>query len=325
MSFLQAFGLCSREVLPTAMTCCPLVTIITPTYNQADYLPETIESVLAQTYPNIEYLVIDDGSKDETPTVLERYRDRLQVIRQDNMGQSRTINRGVDLARGEIVGYLSSDDVLHSTAVARLVEVLVEDEGVVCAFPDSDLIDPTSKVIKRKVCRPFDASDLLVRQECYIGPGALYRTEDARIVGGWRPELRLAPDREFWLRLSARGRFHFVQESLAGYRTHPGSTSYAVVSEAQSREYLSVLDDFYDDGRLEPALQARRDEAYGYANFLIARNCLRGGQFMQAFRYYHRAVRLHSPLLSPQAVLMLFKSSVSKGLRLLYHRLGKNR
>lgn len=303
------------------MTSNPLVTIVTPAFNQAKFLGETIESVLSQTYSNIEYIVIDDGSSDCTAAVMNGYAGKITAIHQANVGQSLTINRGVAMARGKYVGYLSSDDILYPQAIERLVEILEVDNGVVCAFPDADLIDPKSEVIKRRVCRPFDRADLLIRQECYIGPGALYRTDDARAVGGWRPELRLAPDREFWLRLASRGRFHFLQDSLAGYRTHRGSTSYAEVSEAQSREYLTVLDDFFSDETLPAPIASRKSEAYGYANFLIARNCIRGGSPVRAAAYYRKAVRLHPPLLSASSMITLARSAVSKPVRLIYSKL----
>ena len=100
----------------------PLVSIVTPTYNQAEYLAETIESVLAQDYPNIEYIVLDDGSTDSTPEVLNRYSGRVRWERHDNMGQARTLNKGWAMSRGEFIGYLSSDDLLLPDAISKLVE-----------------------------------------------------------------------------------------------------------------------------------------------------------------------------------------------------------
>lgn len=102
----------------------PLVTLVTPTYNQARYLQTTLESVLGQSYPNIEYIVINDGSTDHTESVLRRYDGRLSWSTQSNQGQAATLNAGWDAARGKYIGYLSSDDLLSPEAVARLVDVL---------------------------------------------------------------------------------------------------------------------------------------------------------------------------------------------------------
>lgn len=118
----------------------PLVSIVTPTHNQAKYLAETIESVLSQTYPNIEYIVLDDGSTDNTQEILKKFGGRIRHERHANIGQARTLNKGWSLCKGKYIGYLSSDDLLYPNAVTELVALLEKDHSVVCAFPDSNLI-----------------------------------------------------------------------------------------------------------------------------------------------------------------------------------------
>lgn len=301
---------------------CPLVTILTPTYNQAQFIEETIASVLAQTYPSIEYIIIDDGSTDGTPEVLARYANVVHCLRQTNAGQAATINRGIELAAGKYFGYLSSDDLLDPEAVATLVQTLEDDPDLACVFPDANLIDAGSRVVKHNVCRAFDYGQLLVRQECYIGPGALVRTDLARRTGGWRLDLKLAPDREFWLRLCKLGDIRFVDQVLAGYRLHGSSISYSEVSETVSREYLAVLDDHFSAMSTDDPMQARRDEAYGFANFLIARNCLRGGSPARAWAYYKDAVMHYRPLMGPSAWFALLRTSVSKPVRVAVHKIS---
>lgn len=296
------------------------VTLITPTYNHARFLPKTVESVLSQTYSPLDYVVINDGSTDDTRDVLDAWRGRLTVIDQANVGQAITLNRGWDAARGEYLGYLSSDDTLAPTAISELVAVLDADPGIVCVFPDCDLIDHASIVIKRNVCRPFDLERLIIEQECHIGPGALFRADAFRAVGGWRPELRLAPDREFWMRLATRGRFHFLKKSLANYRTHPGSISYKDVSEESSREYITVIDDYFDQKVVPSAIAARRDEAYGRAYLIIARNCFRALRFGRGIANYRSAVVHFPPLGRPTTWASLFRTIISKPLRLIQSR-----
>lgn len=295
----------------------PLVSIVTPAFNQAPFLRETLESVLTQAYEPIEYIVIDDGSTDGTADVI-RSEPRLTVaLSQKNMGQSLTLNKGWSIARGKYIGYLSADDVIHPQAVARLVELLESDDGIVCAFPDSDLIDISSRVIKRKVCRPFDLQELVVRQECFIGPGALFRREAFEAVGGWDPSLRLAPDREFWIRLARCGRIEFHPEVLAGYRLHQASISYKDVSEEVSREYLRVLDRYFSGelGEPDPAVLRRRDEAYAFATLLVARNSLRNMRIARGLELYREACALHPPLGGPRTKLTLLRNVLSKPFR----------
>lgn len=297
------------------------VSIITPAYNQADFLPETIESVLAQDYPRIEYIVLDDGSTDDTPAVLRRYEGRLRAERHANMGQAETLNRGWMMCAGEFVGYLSSDDVLYPTAISKLAEILRTDPGCVCVFPDADLIDERSRPIKRNVCRPFDLAELVVRQECYIGPGALFRRDAFLKAGGWRRDVRLAPDREFWMRIARYGSFRMVPETLAGYRMHTGSISYKETAPEVAREYVRVLDDYFAGEGVPEYLRRRSREAYGYAHLVVARACFRSGRFAEGMREYRQACELHPQLRSAATRLRLLRNVASKPARILAARL----
>jgi len=162
----------------------PLVSIVTPVFNQGPYLSETIESVLAQDYRSIEYIVIDDGSTDNTSEVLKRYSHKITALTQSNMGQAWTLNKGWSLASGKYIGYLSADDVLYPNAVSNLVHALERDPEVVAVYPDADTIDLESRVVTKNVCRPFDYNHLVISQECFIGPGALFRKSAYEQAGG---------------------------------------------------------------------------------------------------------------------------------------------
>lgn len=293
-----------------------LVSLITPTFNQAGYLAATIDSVLAQSHPRIEYRVIDDGSTDRTPHVLAAYRGRVRQDRQPNIGQARALNRGWAEACGRYLAYLSSDDLLDPTAIARAVAVLDRDPTVACVYPNADRIDTAGRVVQRAIYRPFDFDELLVRQICWIGPGAVFRADDYRAIGGWRPDLRIAPDREFWLRLAGRGRFHFIPDVLAQYRTHPKSLSYRETSVAQWSEYLRVLDDFFARPDLPPSLIDRRHEAYGHANFLVARNQVRAGRLSTAWKYWRRARGL-APITGTPSYAASLARAAMRGLMLI--------
>lgn len=301
----------------------PLVSIITPVYNQERYVEETIKSVLSQTYSPIEYIVINDGSTDASLSIIERYRDKVTVIDQPNRGQAATLNRGWSQSTGEFIGYLSSDDVLAPDCIERLVAVLLADDDVVCAYPDCDLISSESTVLKRSVCRPFSIEELVIGQECYIGPGALWRAAAHRQIGGWKPILRLAPDREYWMRLSKLGQFYFLRKTLAGYRLHPESISYKEVSETVSREYLTVLDEYFAAGGAPHDITARRSEAYANAYWLIARNMIRAGSYRRGLEYLKDAVRLNASILTPGRLYLLTRSTIGKPVRMLMSKLHR--
>src|SRR4030095_9000889 len=115
----------------------PTVSIVTPAYNQAEFLRDTIESVLAQDYPNIEYVVLDDGSTDETPNILAEYGDRFRWETHANMGQTATINKGWAMTSGEIVTWLNSDDTYLPGAVSKAVDFLQRNPDVGVVYGDT--------------------------------------------------------------------------------------------------------------------------------------------------------------------------------------------
>ena len=293
----------------------PLVSIITPTFNQAEYLAETIESVLIQDYPNIQYIVIDDGSTDSTVEVLKKYGSRVNWFTQTNAGQANTLNRGWQMCAGVYIGYLSSDDLLFPQAISKLVNFLQNDASVCMVYPNCDLIDPKSFVIKKRVCREFDYDLLVVGQECHIGPGALFRREQYEIVGGWKPNLRLAPDREFWMRLGKHGRIAMLDEVLAGYRMHPKSISYFETNPRVAEEYLVVLDDFFNQKNVPSRLVDRKIEAYSNAILILARAHFRNFHITEGFAKYKEAVTIYPPNRSFRTIILLTRSIISKPIR----------
>ena len=224
----------------------PAVTIVIPTFNRVEWLRGAIDSVLAQDYENLEALVVDDGSTDATPELLGLYerhhRGRFRAVAQANAGQAAAINRGWDMARGELVGYLADDDLLAQPgSVSRLVAELVADPGCVVAYPGYHLIDADGVMLD--TIRPIEYSPLeAVRlHDTVIGPGALIRREAVAAIGGWDPDLRWIGDLILWLRLSGHGRLRRVDEPLASWRRHAeGTTSQVGLDHA--REHVGVAE-----------------------------------------------------------------------------------
>jgi glycosyltransferase involved in cell wall biosynthesis len=223
----------------------PLVSIVTPTYNQAEYLAATIESVLAQDYPNLEYIVLDDGSTDETPEVLKHYDGRIRHERHENMGQANTLNRGWGMATGTLIGYLSSDDLLESNAVSKLVETLLANPDASVAYCDFTLIDAQGRRFRTVHTEDFDAARLCEDLVCQPGPGALFRREVFEQTGGWAGHLQQIPDFQFWLWASKFGPFVRIPKVLAHYRIHDGSASFRPITVKRSMEIVEVMSEYW--------------------------------------------------------------------------------
>nr|WP_316640631.1 glycosyltransferase [uncultured Roseateles sp.] len=235
----------------------PLVSIVIPAYNQAEYLQAAIDSVLAQDYPELELCVINDGSSDQTAEILALYADRALCLSQDNSGQAATLNRGWNMCRGELLGYLSSDDKLHPEAISTLVKALSHAPQCQVAYPDYDLIDARGNLIKTIVAEDFSLPRLTEELVCQPGPGALFRREVLLRVGGWNSAFRLVPDFEFWLRAATLGPFLHVSGVLAQYRVHDGSASFRPASSNAAGEIVRAIASFWGSTDTHPARRAR--------------------------------------------------------------------
>lgn len=252
----------------------PLVTIVTPTHDRADLVVATIESVLAQDYPRLELIVLDDGSKDRTAEVLERYRGRARLYAHANMGESRTVNRGFSLATGEVVSVLSSDDLLTPDAVSAAVERLTADPRLVGVYGDWDLIDAEGGPLGHVTAPEFDAARMLATFMNFMsGPGAFFRREVLDVVGGRDPSFRYVADFDFWLRVAQVGPIARVARTVARYRVHGSSATVAATGLAMAAEYPRLADKVFAAPGLAPELRAVEDAARSCAYLQAATAC----------------------------------------------------
>ncbi len=267
----------------------PLVSIVTPSYNQAAFLAATLDSILAQDYPNIEFIVIDDGSTDSTPDVLNSYTGRVKWERHANAGQSRTLNRAWANARGEYLGYLSSDDLLLPHAVSRLVAALQTHPNALVAYCDFDLID--SKGQRTGVVRSpdYDYRRMVEELICPPGPGALFRRSLFDRIGGWNENLRKIPDFEYWLRAGRIGSFVRIPEVLAQYRVHEQSTAIRPIPVDHSMEIVETVRAYWAG---DTSATARR--SFASAHLGAARSHAQSGRFVAALGEFRRSIS-HRP------------------------------
>lgn len=219
----------------------PLVSIVIPAYNHATYLPESINSIMAQEYPNLQLIVIDDGSTDKTADVLAGLGPGFQWETQRNMGQSKTLERGWRMAQGEILGYLSADDVLEPYAVTMLVKALMADPESVAAYSNFCLIDPESRVVKTVNLPEFCYEKMLAEVSCPVGPGALFRRSAYTLAGPWNPRYKQMPDYDFWLRLGLHGKFIRLPQVLARFRVHDGSQTFSITTPERADEPIAII------------------------------------------------------------------------------------
>lgn len=203
----------------------PRVTIVTPSYNQGRYIGETIESVLSQSYPDIEYIVIDGGSTDSTHSVLEDYRDNIdRIISEADAGQSDAINKGLRLATGTLVGWLNADDVLLPNAVERVVRSFQRTPTAVIHYGDVVVVDSRGcdvRMLNPKERLSYD--ELVEGHATMVQPGSFYPKHAVDCIGLLNPWFHAAMDRDLWLRLLRHGDAVHVGCTVAKFRVHPQS------------------------------------------------------------------------------------------------------
>jgi glycosyltransferase involved in cell wall biosynthesis len=273
----------------------PLVSIVTPSFNQAAYLEETIRSVLEQEYEPLEYVVVDDGSTDASVEIAERYAGRLTLIRQENAGQPAAINRGFEQTSGELLGYLNSDDTLLPGAIAAMAAELEREPELLLVYGDAHYTDERSERTGYLRARDFDVAEM--QRACdnrVVQPSTLWRREAWERFGPFEEEAYYFFDFEFFARFPP-DRVRRLELPLSTYRIHAAAKSTGGSRLAQ------------DHARLAERLPTRE----GSSNALLL-----GSEFAyealdlgRARRYAARGLRLHPAHALSSRWLSLFAKS----------------
>ena len=247
------------------------ISVIIPTYNYGRFLREAIDSVLAQTYPAHEIIVVDDGSTDDTPRILAEYGDRIRVIRQENLGASAARNTGIAAARGEWVSFLDSDDLW----LPRKLEC---DAARIAADPDLGMVhcgaeqfDNTGRTIAVFLggLEGWVAPDLLrLDREVIAAPGSglTVRKTAAEEVGGYDPRIECAEDWDFCYRIARRHRTGVIPEVLARYRQH-GTGRHLNIPKMANGMFQALEKAFQSP---DPEVQSQRKRTYGHLHRVLA-------------------------------------------------------
>lgn len=223
------------------------VTVLTPTYNCAPFVGQTIRSVLSQKYPNLEHIVIDDGSTDDTPEVLSQYKGvpGVTLIRHANMGEHLTINKGLQMVTGEYFIILNADDLLLSDAVNTLVGFMDVHPDVLCAYPDISIINEDGSIRQKELLRPeYDFKYMVRYHNCLPSVGAIFRGSVIQSVGLRDVHFRWASDYDYWLRIGLTGSMCRVPGVYAAWRHRDGQLS-AAGSKDRAAERERLMKKFF--------------------------------------------------------------------------------
>jgi glycosyltransferase involved in cell wall biosynthesis len=246
------------------------VSIVVPTYDRAGYVEAAIMSLLDQDYERLEVIALDDGSHDETPSILERIAtrtdsERFRWLRHENIGQAATINRGLEETRGDLLGYLSSDDYFLPGGVARLAAAAEAHPDGEVFYPGYVIVDDADRVLDTVTPVQHTFVDALRWALCIPGAGALMRRRCYERSGGWDARYHFCPDYVWWLNAGSAP-FVRVPGVAAAWRSHDGSTTLRDidVNNVKSRlaERFILLDEIFARDDLPPEVRAIEPQAY---------------------------------------------------------------
>lgn len=219
----------------------PLVTIVTPSFNQGRFIAATIESVLSQDYPNVEYLIVDGASTDDTAEVVARYAGRLTFVSEPDRGQSDAINKGFRRARGEFVAWLNSDDLLLPGAVSAAVAALRANRAAGAVYGEGYQIDEAGNVISRfAVTQQFNLWKLLNVSDYILQQTVFFRRSVFDDVGWLDESLHYGMDWDILMRIGLRCPIVYVPHDMGAIREYPSAKSFAGGAK-RARELAEIM------------------------------------------------------------------------------------
>lgn len=270
----------------------PLVSVIIPTFNAAEFVVEAIQSVLAQTCDDLEVIVVDDGSTDRTADMIEPFAGGVRYIQQENAGVSSARNRGIAESKGKYVAFLDADDTWLPTKLERQLEALrksPQNRAVDTGYfvTDSRLI-PSAK--RRAVRERTTLEDLLFRGTTVFVSTVLCEASLLELTGGFDPELSQCADWDMWIRLAVHTEFVAVDEPLVNYRQH--GTNMSRNAELLERDSIRVMEKAFSMSALPESLRSRRSEALARNLMVLAGTYFRARRFSDCFRCAASAIAL---------------------------------
>jgi glycosyltransferase involved in cell wall biosynthesis len=286
----------------------PLVSVVVPVYNAEAYLSRAIDSILGQTYTNLEVIAVDDGSTDTSAQLLAKYTDRLQVISQENSGSAQARNAGIERSRGKYVAFLDADDYWHPEKLRLQVAVLERNPDIGLVYNDwivvhgqaDDEIEAFEATTLPNGDLPIDEEQSgwvyyeLLWDSIVHTSAAAVRTDVLKKVGGFDGELRKGQDYDLWLRLSRETAFRKLDLVLSVYRIQDqgvtqkvGDINYGALILERA---LAQWGRRGPDGRKRPLLDVRTRLAglwysFGWQHFAQANYATARASFLKSWRY----------------------------------------
>ncbi|MBI3814139.1 MAG: glycosyltransferase [Nitrospinae bacterium] len=276
----------------------PLISIVTPSYNHSEFIEETIESVLSQDYPEIEYIVIDGGSTDNTIGILKKYEGKIKWVSEKDRGQSDAINKGFRMAKGGIFAWLNSDDIYIKGAVSKAAALLNANPDVDMIYGKAMFCNESGKIIGDYNPPEIFDYKMLAVSNSICQPSTFFRRDAFFAAGGIDLTLHYLMDHDLWMKMAKRFKIAYLPEFLSIYRLHTESKTVSDIHGLKrNRESINIRMIHYG--------WAPANHVYSYCYYLVKNKI---PSYLAKFRFLIIFITL---LISPVEYVRL-----NKGIRL---------
>lgn len=280
------------------------VSVIIPTYNRSKWLPDAIESVLIQTYDNIEIIVVNDGSEDDTEKVLEPYMDKISYIYKENEGPGPAVNTGISVSHGEFIARLDDDDLFLPEKIETQVKMFNENPELGLIGSDNYIMNSEGAIVALKEIMDFSnqGAFLTLLQHCiFAQPTVMVRKACHERVGMYKSTY--AQDYDMWVRISRYYPVGVIHKPLAVYRKHGGNRSGRSSSDKVRPDIQSFITETLDNVTTEELFGKSCSETYGYD--VIGAIFMRHGIFPRAVKEFRKSLKVE-----PQNLVHIFWSGI---------------
>ena len=288
----------------------PLVSIVTPSFNKGLYIEETLLSIRNQTYKNIEHIVIDGGSTDETLSILKKYSPVLVWVSEPDKGQSDAINKGWRIAKGDIIAYLNADDTYLPNAVEIAVNFFLKHPETAMIYGDGIFSDEKGKFLMNFTAGEFKLKNLVFCKDNILQPAVFLRKTVFETIGDVDADLHLAMDLDYWIRTGLRYKVNYIPQQLATAKIYLDAKSSAQMHK-YVMEYEHILEKLFSNPQLPPDIKLIEKDAFNFVYVKGGLDYLHVKMGREGMRYLWKAFRMN-PIRCIRNVLIISSQYLKK-------------